>query len=284
MDLSAKVRSDGPDEDQFRRRAPRRAASRRPHAAPPADSSASSAQRSDPVGSSAETACRRRGHWPASWACPAESSSRPTSSWSPRATSSRPGGATRVGARPCPTGRATLPGYRPREAPPINFASGRPDVASSRARPGCGRCGGSSNEAPSERLSYLDPRGAAELREALASYLNRVRGTVADARADRHLQRLRPGASGSSSEVAQGAGRGASRSRTPASRRGGGRARHGLGIARSRSTRRASIVAALARTDADAVVVTPAHQFPTGAVLSAERRAALVAWATDRRR
>jgi GntR family transcriptional regulator/MocR family aminotransferase len=33
----------------------------------------------------------------------------------------------------------------------------------------------------------------------------------------------------------------------------------------------------------DAVVVTPAHQFPTGAVLSAERRAALVAWARERR-
>lgn len=32
----------------------------------------------------------------------------------------------------------------------------------------------------------------------------------------------------------------------------------------------------------DAVAVTPAHQFPTGAVLSPGRRAALVAWARDR--
>jgi GntR family transcriptional regulator/MocR family aminotransferase len=32
----------------------------------------------------------------------------------------------------------------------------------------------------------------------------------------------------------------------------------------------------------DAVVVTPAHQYPTGAVLSAERRAALVEWARGR--
>jgi GntR family transcriptional regulator/MocR family aminotransferase len=31
--------------------------------------------------------------------------------------------------------------------------------------------------------------------------------------------------------------------------------------------------------DLDAVVVTPAHQYPTGAVLSAERRAALLEWA-----
>jgi GntR family transcriptional regulator/MocR family aminotransferase len=41
-------------------------------------------------------------------------------------------------------------------------------------------------------------------------------------------------------------------------------------------------VEALARTKADVVVVTPAHHFPTGAVMSARRRAALVEWATDR--
>lgn len=41
-------------------------------------------------------------------------------------------------------------------------------------------------------------------------------------------------------------------------------------------------VDALAGIDADAVVVTPAHQYPTGAVLAAERRPALLDWA-DRR-
>jgi GntR family transcriptional regulator/MocR family aminotransferase len=39
----------------------------------------------------------------------------------------------------------------------------------------------------------------------------------------------------------------------------------------------------LERADADAVLVTPAHQFPTGAVLAPERRAALLEW-TERRR
>ncbi|HEX5926595.1 MAG TPA: PLP-dependent aminotransferase family protein [Baekduia sp.] len=38
----------------------------------------------------------------------------------------------------------------------------------------------------------------------------------------------------------------------------------------------------LADLDLDAVAVTPAHQFPTGAVLGPERRAQLVAWARDR--
>ncbi|WP_394836756.1 PLP-dependent aminotransferase family protein [Pendulispora rubella] len=38
----------------------------------------------------------------------------------------------------------------------------------------------------------------------------------------------------------------------------------------------------LERTDADAVLVTPAHQFPTGVVLSPRRRAELVQWARRR--
>jgi GntR family transcriptional regulator/MocR family aminotransferase len=37
-------------------------------------------------------------------------------------------------------------------------------------------------------------------------------------------------------------------------------------------------VAALQRSGADAVVVTPAHQFPTRAVLAAPRRAGLIEW------
>jgi GntR family transcriptional regulator/MocR family aminotransferase len=40
-------------------------------------------------------------------------------------------------------------------------------------------------------------------------------------------------------------------------------------------------VVALERSGCEAVVVTAAHQFPTGAVLSAERRAALLEWAED---
>jgi len=40
-------------------------------------------------------------------------------------------------------------------------------------------------------------------------------------------------------------------------------------------------VAALAATRARAVMVTPAHQWPTGVVLAPERRQALVAWARD---
>ncbi|AZT94769.1 PLP-dependent aminotransferase family protein [Brevibacterium aurantiacum] len=41
-------------------------------------------------------------------------------------------------------------------------------------------------------------------------------------------------------------------------------------------------VTALARTDARAVLVTPAHQFPTGVVLAPDRRRELLAWAEAR--
>jgi GntR family transcriptional regulator/MocR family aminotransferase len=41
-------------------------------------------------------------------------------------------------------------------------------------------------------------------------------------------------------------------------------------------------VEALARSGADAVVLTPAHQHPTGVVLAPERRTALLAWLRER--
>lgn len=41
-------------------------------------------------------------------------------------------------------------------------------------------------------------------------------------------------------------------------------------------------VEALAATDARAVILTPAHQSPTGVVLTPERRHAVVAWAVAR--
>ena len=53
---------------------------------------------------------------------------------------------------------------------------------------------------------------------------------------------------------------------------------------RSRSGRRGGAAGRGARrTDASAVVVTAAHQFPTGAVLGPARRAALIEWAEEER-
>ena len=48
-------------------------------------------------------------------------------------------------------------------------------------------------EAPDRALGYPDPRGAPELRRALAAHLRRVRGVVGGPRGDRRLLRRRPG-------------------------------------------------------------------------------------------
>ena len=124
-----------------------------------------------------------------------------------------------------------------------------------------------------------------ELREALAAYLDRVRGTSA-----------RPGdivictgyAQGIALVIQELARAGARRlavedpsadddaPRSPA--------RPAWRSSVSRSTRTASGSTRWTARDADAVVLTPSHQWPTGAVLPAERRAAVLRWARERRR
>ena len=159
------------------------------------------------------------------------------------------------------------------------------------------------NEAPSERFTYLDGRGVPELREALASYVNRVRGTAA--RADRIvvtngfaqglrlvLEVVRAGYARSDGQTWSGGP-----ASTPARR--ARRLRVAIEDPGQNVTRVAAPalglevvpipvdddgidVGRLARVDAALCLVTPAHEFPTGAVLSAERRAGLLRWARER--
>ncbi len=194
---------------------------------------------------------------------------------------SRPGGTTRVSrgvtepavgaARP-----ATTLEHR------IDFSYGRPDVTFFPRQAWLRSLRRVLNEAPSDRLNYLDRRGAPELREALATYLNRVRGTAGDAERvvicngfaqalvlvthvlkARGCRRLAIEDPGPRDTIRSAGFSGLQSVPIPVDDAG-------------------IDVAALARTDADAVMITPAHHLPTGAVLSPERRAALVAWATDR--
>jgi GntR family transcriptional regulator/MocR family aminotransferase len=140
------------------------------------------------------------------------------------------------------------------------------------------------NEAPSERFSYLDPRGAPELRDALAAYLNRVRGTAA------HADRLVvcngfAQALGLVTQVVAANGGTRLAVEDPGQRDAIRAARRsGLDVIPIPVDDAGILVDALVRADPDALVLTPAHHFPTGAVLSAERRASLVAWGKDRGR
>ena len=135
---------------------------------------------------------------------------------------------------------------------------------------------------PDADLRYGDPRGVDALRSALADYLGRVRGVVADpARVvvtTGYTQGL-----GLVCHALAAARRAADRARGPEQPRAAAIARRaGLEPVPSPVDDDGLRVDALARAGADAVVVTPAHQHPTGAVLSGERRTALLAWLRER--
>jgi GntR family transcriptional regulator/MocR family aminotransferase len=194
---------------------------------------------------------------------------------------SRTGGYTQVAAGPSPA-RAGL--QLARKAPPrIDLSYGRADV-SSFPRPAWLRAiRGALASAPNDAFGYLAGSGVPQLRTALADYLNRVRGTLAH-----------PDQIVISTGYAQGiallvgvlAATGTKRlaledpssadDALPAARAAGldvvGVPVDGDGIR----------VGILRETSADAVILTPSHQWPTGSVLSARNRAEVLRWAAER--
>ncbi len=137
-------------------------------------------------------------------------------------------------------------------------------------------------DAPATAFGYGDPRGAAELRGALAAYLGRVRGVVADP----ELLLLCTGfAQGLSLLCAVLRARGDVRIAVEDPTHPGQRAiivQAGLQPVPVPVDEDGVRLDVLTRSDAHAVLVTPAHQFPTGVVLAPARRGALVAWARER--
>jgi GntR family transcriptional regulator / MocR family aminotransferase len=132
---------------------------------------------------------------------------------------------------------------------------------------------------PHDALGYGDPRGLPELREALGDYLGRVRGTAADPEQMLICTGFTQGFS-LACRTLIGHGVHSIALEDP------GWHPHkliveqaGIEIVPIPVDDQGLCVDRLARSDADVVVVTPAHQFPSGAVLSPERRAALVEWA-----
>jgi GntR family transcriptional regulator / MocR family aminotransferase len=168
-----------------------------------------------------------------------------------------------------PAEQAPLHDLRPGHADPSSFP--RPAWAAAMRRVLA--------EAADEAFGYADPRGRAELRTALAGYLGRARGV-----------RATP----ASVQVCAGAGH----SLGIAFRALAARGARVLAVEDPSSPRMRQIAAGAglemtalpcddlgARADvlpglgADAVVVTPAHQYPLGVTLSPDRRGELLAWA-----
>ncbi len=134
-------------------------------------------------------------------------------------------------------------------------------------------------ESALDAVGYGDPRGVPELREALADYLRRVRGAAPDPEHMVVCTGFRQGlsltcrwlrANGVEAVALEDPGWHAARLIVEEA---------GLDVVPVPVDEEGVDVAALAACGADAVVVTPGHQFPTGVVLSARRRAALMAWA-----
>ena len=199
--------------------------------------------------------------------------------------SSSQGGTTRVCIRvaeaPAPPRAAPLATAEP---PPIRFefAYGRPDVSEFPRQVWLRSLRRVLNETPSDRLSYIDPRGAPELRQALADYLNRVRGTAAD---PERMVVVSGFAQAMRLVLAVVKANGGKRLLTedPGQEDAIRAARdHGLQAVRLGVDDAGLETTELDRIDADLAILTPAHHFPTGAVMSPERRAAIVAWAKHR--
>ena len=127
-------------------------------------------------------------------------------------------------------------------------------------------------------LAYGDPRGVESLRAALADYLGRVRGVVADSRRIVVTSGYSQGLGVVCQTLkARGATRIAFEDPCFAEQREIA-ARAGLEPVAVPVDGAGLRVVALAEAAVDAVVLTPAHQHPTGVVLAGERRTARQAW------
>jgi GntR family transcriptional regulator / MocR family aminotransferase len=194
---------------------------------------------------------------------------------------SQSGGYTRVAAGPAPPAAALPQERAPR--PAIDLSYGRADVSSFPRAAWLRSIRAALTDAPNEVFGYLSGRGVPQLRTAMAGYLNRVRGTVAD---PEQMVICTGYAQGVTLLMGVLAARGAKRlaledpssndDALPAARAAGldvvGIPVDGDGIR----------VDALRDSGADAVILTPSHQWPTGSVLSAGNRAAVVRWAAER--
>jgi GntR family transcriptional regulator / MocR family aminotransferase len=192
---------------------------------------------------------------------------------------SRQGSGTVVADHPSVTPR------RPREPvlqepiAPLDLRPARPDVTAFPRTAWVAATRAVLADLPHRDLSYGDHCGHRRVREVLASYLARVRGVRAT---PERLVMTNGFSSGITSVVATLAQRGIDR--IAVEDPGGYEPRRrieaaGAAIIPIPVDDDGLVVEELERTDARAVLVTPAHQYPMGSVLSARRRAALVEWA-----
>jgi GntR family transcriptional regulator / MocR family aminotransferase len=193
----------------------------------------------------------------------------------------RSGSGTRVAAGAVPDTPTSTTQSAPEPRLAIDFRPGRPDLTTFPRSDWAWAVREACRVAPADAFGYGDARGSRRLHEVLAAYLRRVRGAVADP------ERMIVCAG-----FSQGLGlmlRALARDgvRRVAVEDPGHVERHevewwGLEVVPVRVDEHGIDVEALAASGARAVVLTPAHQSPTGVVLGPERRQRLVEWAEAR--
>ena len=162
------------------------------------------------------------------------------------------------------------------QAPGFDFFPGAPDLAAFPRTLWSGALREVLRTAPASAFSYPDPRGAIELREALARYLRRVRGVVADPDAI---------------VICAGATQGLALLGRALLRRGTtriavedpGLPSHravleyaGLDVEGADVDEQGIVIGGVA---SEVILATPAHQSPTGVAMAPARRGAVIAWA-----
>jgi GntR family transcriptional regulator/MocR family aminotransferase len=162
-----------------------------------------------------------------------------------------------------------------------NFHPGLPDLSGFPREAWMRSLRASLRSSPLDALGYGDPRGAPPLRETLAEHLVRVRGCDAD---PEHMVICAGFMQGFSLLCRALRGRGVERI---ALEEPGWHVHRliveqsGLEVVPIPVDEQGIVVDLLAAADVSTVLVTPANQFPSGAVLTPARRAALVDWAGD---
>jgi GntR family transcriptional regulator/MocR family aminotransferase len=191
------------------------------------------------------------------------------------------GSGTRV-AFASPTVRSSEPNSGRSDQLEFDFSPGRPDLNSFPMKDWLWACGEVSRTASARDAGYGDARGHRELRRVVASYFQRVRGGSTDAENVIICSGFTQGAGlvlaallarGVTSVAVEDPGhpdivdivRRAGVQVVPVAVDGSG-----------------PVVDILNGTTASAVIVTAAHQTPTGVVLAPERRHALLGWAKER--
>ncbi|MGW6577411.1 MocR-like pyridoxine biosynthesis transcription factor PdxR [Streptomyces sp. NPDC054945] len=193
----------------------------------------------------------------------------------------RQGSGTRVAERARPRRpAAAAPARRPaRKGPAYSLIPGSPDLGGFPRAAWLSAARRALTDAPNEAFGYaVDPRGRVELRQALAGYLARARGVYADPERIVLCAGFLHGLT-----LLAGLLRGR-RVREVAVEGYGLDFHRDVLVRAGLRTRPLGVDAEGARTGeltptAGAVLLTPAHQFPTGVALTPARRAAAVDWA-----